>query len=409
MQPNVMDLKSGYPFWTVRNGLPATYPPLEENLDCDVVVVGAGITGALIARSCTDAGLHTIVVDRRDAAWGSTAASTALLQYEIDIELAALARLISMESALTVYRACEAALATLADIAAKLGDVGFARASSLYLASHWHHRRRLHKEFTLRREHGFEVEWLDRAALRKRYGIEAWAALRSVPAAQVDPYRMTYALLENLRASGTRIFDRTEMQAWEAEREGLVLRMQRERRVRCRYLVLAGGYETLAWLGVRVARTRSSYALVTEPLRDGLGPLADTLAWETARPYLYLRSTEDGRLLVGGEDDRIDIASRRDARVGRKCATLLRKLNRMAPALDVELGFGWAGTFAETEDGLPFFGAHPHHDPRILFAMAYGGNGITYSAIGAEILRDTMMGLTHPLAGLFSFSRLDRQ
>jgi len=41
--------------------------------------------------------------------------------------------------------------------------------------------------------------------------------------------------------------------------------------------------------------------------------------------------------------------------------------------------------------------------------MAYGGNGITYSAIGAEILRDTMMGLTHPLAGLFSFSRLDRQ
>lgn len=402
-----MDLKSGYPFWPVRAGLPATFPPLEENLDCDVVVVGAGITGAMIAQAGSVAGLQTIIVDRRDAAWGSTAASTALLQYEIDIELAALARRIGMESALAAYRACEKALATLTDMAAALGDVGFSPMSSLYLASRWHHRRRLRKEFALRRQHGFQVEWLDRAALRQRYGLEAWAAMRSVPAAQVDPYRLTYALLENLQARGTRIFDRTEMQGWEATRAGIVLRLQRERRIRCRYLVLAGGYETLSWLGVRVARTRSSYALVTEPLRNGLGPLADTLAWETARPYLYLRSTEDGRLLVGGEDDRIDIAARRDARVGRKCARLLRKLRRMAPAVEAELGFGWAGTFAETDDGLPFFGAHPRHDSRVLFAMAYGGNGITYSAIGAQILRDRMMGLAHPLERLFSFARLD--
>jgi glycine/D-amino acid oxidase-like deaminating enzyme len=401
-----MDLKSGYPFWTVHNGLPATFPPLEQNLACDVAVVGAGVTGALIAQACADAGLETVVVDRRDAAWGSTAASTALLQYEIDVELAALARRIGMESALAAYRACEKALATLTDIASALGNVGFSRASSLYLASRWHHRRRLHKEFVLRRDHGFEVEWLDSAALRQRYGLDAWAALRSVPAAQVDPYRLTYALLERLRAGGTRIFDRSEMQSWQAQRDGIVLRMQREQCIRCRHLVLAGGYETLALLGVRVAQTRSSYALVTEPLRNGLGPLAGTVAWETARPYLYLRSTEDGRLLIGGEDDRIDIASRRDARVGRKCATLLRKLRRVAPALDVELGFGWAGTFAETEDGLPFFGPHPRHDPRILFAMAYGGNGITYSAIGAEILRDTITGAVHQLGRLFSFARL---
>ena len=44
-----MDLKSGYPFWAIRNGLMHAYPPLARALRCDVLVVGGGITGALIA------------------------------------------------------------------------------------------------------------------------------------------------------------------------------------------------------------------------------------------------------------------------------------------------------------------------------------------------------------------------
>lgn len=68
--------------------------------------------------------------------------------------------------------------------------------------------------------------------------------------------------------------------------------------------------------------------------------------------------------------------------------------------------FSWAGTFAETMDGLPFFGPHKQYGPRVQFAMAYGGNGITYSMMGASLLRANIEGKTHPLAGLFSFSRL---
>ena len=40
-----MDLKSGYPRWAVRNGLIHAFPPLEENLRCDVLVV-VGTSGA---------------------------------------------------------------------------------------------------------------------------------------------------------------------------------------------------------------------------------------------------------------------------------------------------------------------------------------------------------------------------
>jgi len=82
-----MDLTSGYPFWPIRDGLPAAYPMLDVDIRCDAVVLGAGITGAMIAHELVDAGLDTVVVDRREVAWGSTAASTGLLQYEIDVPL----------------------------------------------------------------------------------------------------------------------------------------------------------------------------------------------------------------------------------------------------------------------------------------------------------------------------------
>jgi len=74
----------------------------------------------------------------------------------------------------------------------------------------------------------------------------------------------------------------------------------------------------------------------------------------------------------------------------------------------VKSAFAWAGTFAETPDGLPYFGAHAQYGPRVLFAMAYGGNGITYSALGADLLAASIKRRRHPLAALFGFERSHR-
>ena len=109
-----------------------------------------------------------------------------------------------------------------------------------------------------------------------------------------------------------------------------------------------------------------------------------------------------------GEDDKVDVPLRRDARVAGKAAKLARRVGELFPELPLRVAFSWAGTFAETDDGLPFFGPHEQHGPRVHFAMAYGGNGITYSLIGAEMLRDTLLGKKHPCSALFGFDRLKR-
>ncbi|MDQ3159950.1 MAG: FAD-dependent oxidoreductase, partial [Pseudomonadota bacterium] len=96
------------------------------------------------------------------------------------------------------------------------------------------------------------------------------------------------------------------------------------------------------------------------------------------------------------------------ALVERKARKLAEKALKLFPHILIEPAFAWAGTFAETKDGLPWFGAHEEHGPRVLFAMAYGGNGITYSMLGAGLLRALVEKQAHPLATLFGYGRLHR-
>ena len=404
-----MDLKSGYPFWAIKNGLMHAFPQLQEDVRCDVAVIGGGISGALIANELANHGHEVALVEERDVGWGSSAASTALLQYEIDTPMIDLAKRYGEDDAALAYRACADAIHQLQSLAGDIRNVDFARMRSVYYASRRHHVPEVRDEMALRKKHGFEVSWLEREALMADYGIRAPGAILSQLAARVDPYRMAYRLLARLEKRGTGVFDRTRIERLETHARGVTLHTTQSSQIRARHVVFAAGYASQHWLDQHVANNRSSYAFITDPLdADTLGALGETMVWESARPYLYLRSTGDGRLLVGGEDDTVDIPSRRDARVQKKAQRLVQKVARAMPGLELKPAFAWAGTFAETEDGLPFFGTHAQHGPRVQFAMAYGGNGITYSMLGAGLIRALIERRKHPLAALFSFDRLDR-
>lgn len=402
-----MDLKSGYPFWAVKNGLMCAFPKLKADITCDVVVIGAGITGALIADELGKNGFDVVVVEQRDVGWGSSAASTALLQYEIDTHMVDLAKQYSEFHALLAYQACADAITDLRDLAEELGDVDFSMQESLYYASGRRDKSALREEFDLRVKHGFGAEWLEAADIKERFGFKAPGAILTRLAAVLDPYRMASKLLARLVERGGRVFDRTQIDTMEPAEDSVSLRTPEGFQIHCKHVVMAAGYASQKWLKQSVAKNRSSYAFITDPIDESaLGLLASTMVWESARPYLYMRTTGDGRLLVGGDDDDIDIPARRDKRVDSKAKGLSKKVKKLFPELPMRPAFSWAGTFAETADGLPFFGEHPELGPRVQFAMAYGGNGISYSMIGAGLLRANIEGRPHPLASLFGFSRL---
>ena len=136
---------------------------------------------------------------------------------------------------------------------------------------------------------------------------------------------MASRLLQRLAGQGVAIYDRTTVTKLHPTSRRVVLEIANGTRITADHAIVAAGYASQQWIPQRVAANRSSYAFISDPLDDGsLGCIEDTLVWETARPYLYMRSTEDGRLLVGGEDDRVDIPQRRDRRVDSKARTLVK-------------------------------------------------------------------------------------
>jgi glycine/D-amino acid oxidase-like deaminating enzyme len=347
-----MDLKSGYPYWAVKNGLMYAFPRLDADLSCDVAVVGAGITGALIADELAGHGHDVVVLDQRDVCWGSTSASTAMLQYEIDTHAIDLARCYDQATALLAYQSSLNAISEIGAVAHAVGDVDFAQCQSLYYASNRADHPRLADEFAWRKKHGFPVHWLSRAALKNEYGLTAPAAILSSVAARVDPYRLASRLLRRMQRQGTRVFDRTQVKSITATARSVQLTTASGMSVKAGHAVIASGYEAQCWLRRRVAKNRSTCAYISDPVDPAeLRWLANTQLWESARPYLYLRTTGDGRLLVGGEDDDRDLPARRDRLVDCKAATLQRKVSRLLPHLHARPGFAWAGTFAEPRTG----------------------------------------------------------
>src|SRR3569623_438312 len=284
-----MDLKSGQPFWPLSNGLVKAFPAHSGQSRCDALIVGAGITGALVARVVCDAGLDVAVLDARDVAWGSTAASTAMIQYEIDTALGTLIKQYGERWAVAAYKACENAIGTLAALVADHPGSDFQRRQSLYVASRPWHGVRVREEGRLRRRQGLAVDILDRDAPRDRFGIASAASLLTPLAAQMDPYRSAIELQASVPRAGAAVHDRTAVVEWHPRGRALEVRTDRDSRVCSRHLILAQGYEAQKHLRQRVARNRSSYALVSEPLAAPPPWLQQTIGWESARPNLYFR------------------------------------------------------------------------------------------------------------------------
>ena len=400
-----MDLISAHPFWPSQDESPPVYPTLQEDLNCEVLVLGGGITGAFIAHHLVKEGLDVVILDKRAVGRGSTAASTALVEYEIDTSLTDLAKMIGQQDAEDAYRVCRDSIGKIETIVHELKEpCGFRRKKSVYLASQKRDAKLLREECAARQAAEIAVEYLDEGELGAMFSFQRAAALLSQDAAEVDPYRFTHLLLAHAAERGLRIYERTEVVKHQADESRTTSETALGCKVTASYVVFATGYESVEFLPRRVAKLTSTFAFASQPLRSFDGWWEQCLTWETARPYLYLRTTTDGRAIVGGEDVLFRDPAQRDSLIPEKTEQLAARFREMFPRIDLEVDVSWAGTFGETKDGLAYIGSVPEF-PRYLFALDFGGNGVTYGVISAEIIRDQLLQRPNTSARLFRFDR----
>ncbi len=401
-----MKLRSKETYWLLKNGLITPYPSLQKNISCDVLIIGGGITGSLIAYQLSQEGYRTVLIDKRDIAMGSTSATTAMLQYEIDEPLYSLIAKVGENPAVDSYREGVLAITKLRKIVKTVhADCGFNRKDSLYVANSPQDKEWLRQEFLSRQKFLLDVKWLTSSQLKSQYGVVGEAAILSTAAASMDAYKLAHTLLSySIKHYGLKVYDHTSAEKVTYQESVNSIITDAECVITSKKIVYASGYETQQMLKKNIVTLNSTYAFVSEPLVKIPRALQDTLFWNTEDPYLYLRSTADNRILVGGGDEHFKNAARRDRLIDKKELFLLESVRKLMPGLALIPDFSWAGTFGVTKDALPYIGSHPDY-PDSYFVLGFGGNGITFSVMGMQIISDALAGKHNKFLEYFSLTR----
>ncbi len=359
----------------------------------DVAIVGAGIMGAMLAERMSGAGLEVALLDRRRPGRGSTAASTALVLWEPDVPLTHLAHKLGVEEAARRWRRVHRAATGLWKRLDQQKTASDRIPSlSLYLEGNVLDRDGLRAEAELRASHNLPSVFLDAETVAERFAITPRAAIVSTDSFEANPLRLTLALLDIARKRGATVTHPVDVLRLAHDAETVVLTTD-QGEVRARHAVLATGYERPRLFLPPAFSLNASYAIATQP---DTAPLwrENAMIWEASKSYLYARADRDGRVIAGGGDEPFEDAHRRDALIPEKARSIADNLAKLV-GKPIESRERWAAVFGTSPDGLPAIGRAANAE-RLWLASGFGGNGITFAALAAELLTAELTGSPDP-------------
>jgi glycine/D-amino acid oxidase-like deaminating enzyme len=326
-----------------------------------------------------------------------------MLLWEIDRSLTELTETYGFERA---SRACLASLHAVAGLKSLVLQLGLPcemrDKDSLFLAA-GDTSKELLGEHQLRQRAGLPGDFLDHATLLDVFGITRAGAIVSPGAADADPMQLARGLLRIAVARGARVFE-GEAVEFDAAARSVGVQLKNGRLIEARAVILATGYVMPSVVQSTVQAISSSWAIATTPQPQNIWK-GGALIWEDSKDYLYARTTTAGRIIIGGEDsDEVVEPDVRDRLIPEKSRALARKLAALWPAANIDIECRWSGTFDTTSDGLPLIGPVPGAKG-VYAAYGYGGNGITFSFLAAQLIGDLIAGSTSQLLSDFALDR----
>lgn len=408
-----MKLVSGNILWSSINKIPTQFPSLIEDIVCDVVIVGGGVTGALASYYLTKAGFDVVLVEKNILGYSSTRSSTSILQYEIDTDLYGLSHMIGEKKAVAAFKLCEESIYDINRIIDDLdNDCDFRLNESLYYTDNSSKVGYMKKEYKLRKKHGFSIEFFENINRIHGVTVPIKAGIYSHKgSAEIDPFRFTHSLVSKALEKELGVYENTKIEDIESHKDKVKLITTNDFSIVATKVIIATGYEAIEYFNRKMGNMFRTFTIVTEPIAE-LKDMKSLMIRNAKDIYTYIRTTGDNRIIIGGEDERIGKDTSRMSNLTNedkaskvKYNILYEKLKKFYPQFeDVEIDYNFSGIFTVTKDGLPHIGEKKNM-PNCYFLMSYGSNGILYSNIGARLLADLFRGKRKKELDIFRYDR----
>lgn len=399
----MMKLHTGSLYWDTtfrREG----FPEATRKEIYDAVIVGGGMSGALTSFVLSNEGYSIALIEQGEVGAGSTSANTGLLQFSNDIMLHELMEQIGEEEAVEFYLSCKKAMENLQHVAECAPfDVNFHTRESLYYASTEADVPRLKKEFEALQKHGFPVAYWEREDIEAHFPFSKPAAIVTEGDTEVNPLRLCMGAIYYAYEKGMDIFEQTEMLEIQNIEEHVLIKTTKGD-FQARVVIMTTGYAPAPDMTIPQKDMQVTYAVATQPIEDLSFWHDRMMIWETERPYLYMRLTDDDRIVAGGLDQNRDTLPDSEEHIAKKFTQLKEELQELFPEKKLRFDYEWTALFGESTDELPVIGRHPL-EPHVYYLIGLGGNGTVYSMLGAYLLRDELAGKYNSNASILEVER----
>ncbi|XVV15847.1 NAD(P)/FAD-dependent oxidoreductase [Actinoplanes sp. CA-131856] len=356
-----------------------------------VIVVGAGIVGAAVARELAGAGVSVTVLDRAASAGGTSAAGEGNLLVS---DKGPGDELVLAQRSLTLWEAMK-------DEVKGFPSIEYEAKGGLVVATTEAGAAGLRSFAASQRGAGVIAEEVDPHELEPELTRDYTAAIHYPQDAQVQPAIATEALLAEARRRGAVVRQGVEVLSSLLSGDRLAGVRTTGGDLHADHVVVAAGPwsgEVAARLGVALpVRPRRGTILVTTrmPQRirhkvydaDYVGAVGSSDA--ALQTSSVVESTASGTVLIGSSRERRGFDGRIEARV---LSALAAKAMVLFPFLaDVAVMRAYGGFRPYVPDHLPVIGADPRL-PGLWHATGHEGAGIVLSAATAELLADLLLG-----------------
>ena len=365
------------------------YPKLQGKLEADVVIIGAGLVGVLNAYFLSKAGLKVIVLEKDKAILRhKTLFTTAFITKEIDTDFSRLESFLGRKKAKLVWQSGEDAIGIFASLAAEENiDCEFTPVSSYTYAKDKKEFEDLKKEYQIIKDAEMDISL-------KELNFPNAGFWELPHQAKFHPIKFAARVAELAEKSGVKFYTNSEVLE---VKDGIA--KTKDAQVKAKDILIAT-YRPLIHKGTHFKK--GMYVTYMYELQIPRGLIPEAIYQDMHEPYHYFRIDPKGeydRMIVGGEDHRVEIKMDKD----KNFKALLEYVKTVLGDKEFTIVRKWTGGILESIDGLPFIGEIDKH---LYVATAFSGTGMTYSAISAMIIRDLILKKENPYIDLYNPKRI---
>lgn len=398
----------GTPMFTKNSKIKKQYEYLTEDLDTEVIIVGGGVTGSIVGYYFSKANIPAVILEKERVAHCSTSITTSLLQYELDSNARQLEEYTTLDNVIMSYKLGLKALDEIDEFIKEYGNkCKYQRKDTLLYTSKDEEIKEMKEEYEIRKKAGIDVKYISKED--NPFSINLKGGVYGVNGgAQLDPYEYTHELLDVSCNMGLKVYENTEVIDIKYLENSVEVITSYGYKVKGKKVIIATGYNTERFTNRNFGHKTVTYNIVTKPVDRFDGWFNKVLIRDNCDPYNYFRTTEDNRIIAGGED--IDFYNNilNEKVAKEKYEILLNRIKNMFPKINsIESEYEYCGGFISSQDNLGFFGEDPNHK-NLWYCLGYGANGILFAILGGMMLSKFYKGEIDDNMKLFKVDRFDK-